>query len=63
VGVGRPPPAMDPADNVLGHFKRADDAALEDAVDRASEAARLCVELGATKAMNQVNRRQRAAEE
>ena len=62
VGVGRPPPAMDPADYVLGTWKRADDAAVDVAVDRAADAARLCVELGATKAMNQVNRRARAAE-
>jgi PTH1 family peptidyl-tRNA hydrolase len=63
VGVGRPPPAMDPADYVLGQWKRADDAAVEEAVERAAAATRLCVELGATKAMNQVNRRgQKAAE-
>ena len=62
VGVGRPPLRMDPADYVLGHFKRAEDAELAGSVDRACEAARLCVELGATKAMNQVNHRQRAAE-
>jgi PTH1 family peptidyl-tRNA hydrolase len=57
VGVGRPPPRVDTADYVLGQFKRADDAELEGSVDRACDAARLCVELGATKAMNQVNRR------
>ena len=62
VGVGRPPPMMDPADYVLGHFKRAEDAEVEASVERACDAARLCVELGAAKAMNQVNRRQRAAE-
>ena len=57
VGVGRPPPAMDPADYVLGRWPKASEAELEDCVERATEAARLCVELGATKAMNQVNRR------
>jgi PTH1 family peptidyl-tRNA hydrolase len=62
VGVGRPPAAMDPADYVLGSFKRSEDAELTASVERATEAARLCVELGATKAMNQVNRRARAAE-
>jgi PTH1 family peptidyl-tRNA hydrolase len=62
VGVGRPPPAMDPADYVLGKWPRANDRELEDCVERATEAARLCVELGVTKAMNQVNRRGRAAE-
>jgi PTH1 family peptidyl-tRNA hydrolase len=62
VGVGRPPPAVDPADWVLGQWKRADDAEVDSSVDRAAEAARLCVELGAPKAMNQVNRRARAAQ-
>jgi PTH1 family peptidyl-tRNA hydrolase len=54
---------MDPADYVLGKFAKAEEAALEAALERAVEAARLCVELGAAKAMNQVNRRPRAAEE
>jgi PTH1 family peptidyl-tRNA hydrolase len=62
VGVGRPPLPIDPADWVLGPWKRADDAEVEATVERATEAARLCVELGAAKAMNQVNRRARAAE-
>jgi PTH1 family peptidyl-tRNA hydrolase len=62
VGVGRPPPAVDPADWVLGQWRRADDAEVDASVDRAAEATRLCVELGAVKAMNQVNRRARAAE-
>ncbi len=63
VGVGRPPPQMDPADYVLGKWPKASDDELEGCLERATEAARLCVELGATKAMNQVNRRGgRAAE-
>jgi PTH1 family peptidyl-tRNA hydrolase len=57
VGVGRPPPRVDPADYVLGRWPKASEAELEDCVERATEAARLCVELGCTKAMNQVNRR------
>jgi peptidyl-tRNA hydrolase, PTH1 family len=61
LGVGRPPDRMDPADYVLGRFARADDAALEEAVERAAEAARLVCELGTAKAMNQVNRRQVSA--
>jgi PTH1 family peptidyl-tRNA hydrolase len=62
VGVGRPPPLMDPADYVLGKFPKGDEAALDECLDRATEAARLAVELGAAKAMNQVNRRPKAAE-
>ncbi|MCM2334115.1 MAG: aminoacyl-tRNA hydrolase [Anaeromyxobacteraceae bacterium] len=61
VGVGRPPAQVDPADWVLGRFPRADDARLEACVDWAAEAARLCCELGAAKAMNQVNRRREQA--
>jgi PTH1 family peptidyl-tRNA hydrolase len=62
LGVGRPPPLLDPADYVLGKFAKADEASLEESLDRATQAARLAVELGAVKAMNQVNRRERAAE-
>jgi peptidyl-tRNA hydrolase, PTH1 family len=61
VGVGRPPPMMDPADYVLGKFPKGEAAELEGCLERATEAARLCVELGAAKAMNQVNRRASAA--
>jgi len=62
VGVGRPPPVIDPSDWVLGAWKKADEAEVEATVERATEATQLCVELGAAKAMNQVNRRARAAE-
>lgn len=62
VGVGRPPPVIDPADWVLGPWKKAEEAEVDATVDRAAEAAQLCVELGAAKAMNQVNRRARVAE-
>ncbi len=60
VGVGRPPPRVDPADYVLGRFARADDALVEETVARAAEVARLACEVGVTKAMNQVNRRKAA---
>lgn len=62
-GIGRPPAGMDPADYVLGCFPKDAEAEVESTVGRAVEAARLAVELGAAKAMNQVNRRARAAEE
>jgi peptidyl-tRNA hydrolase, PTH1 family len=63
VGVGRPPPRMDPADYVLGRFGKGDEEELALCVERATEATRLAAELGALKAMNQVNRRARAAEQ
>ncbi|HET7825345.1 MAG TPA: aminoacyl-tRNA hydrolase [Anaeromyxobacter sp.] len=62
-GIGRPPAGMYPADYVLGRFSKDAEAEVDATVERAAEAARLCVELGAAKAMNQVNRRaSRAAE-
>jgi PTH1 family peptidyl-tRNA hydrolase len=61
VGVGRPPGQVDPADYVLGRFPRAEDAVVEGCVVVAAEAARLTCELGAVKAMNQVNRRREPA--
>jgi peptidyl-tRNA hydrolase, PTH1 family len=57
VGVGRPPARMDPADYVLGRFSRSDERELEACVARAVEAARMVVEMGAVKAMNEFNRR------
>jgi peptidyl-tRNA hydrolase, PTH1 family len=60
IGVGRPPARMDPADYVLGRFAKADEAELELSLALATDAARLAVELGPLKAMNQVNRRQKS---
>jgi peptidyl-tRNA hydrolase, PTH1 family len=57
VGIGRPPPAMDPADYVLGRFSKGQEKELEECLAWASQAARSVVELGAAKAMNQFNRR------
>jgi len=57
VGVGRPPARMDPADYVLGRFSRSDEREVESCVGRAVEAARMILELGAVKAMNEFNRR------
>jgi PTH1 family peptidyl-tRNA hydrolase len=63
VGVGRPPPRLDPADYVLGKFPKGDEAELELCLARATDATRLAIELGAAKAMNQVNRRSDKAAE
>jgi PTH1 family peptidyl-tRNA hydrolase len=57
IGVGRPPPRMDPADYVLGRFAKAEEKDVEDCVTAAIEAARTIVDVGAVKAMNQFNRR------
>ena len=62
VGVGRPPPEVDPADYVLGRWPRSQDGEVERSVEQAAEAARLVCELGASKAMNRVNRRRSEAE-
>lgn len=62
VGVGRPPPGVDPADWVLGRWPRSEDREVERAVEVAAEAARLVCALGPAKAMNQVNRRRGPAE-
>jgi PTH1 family peptidyl-tRNA hydrolase len=62
VGVGRPPPQVDPADYVLGRFARADDRELAACVEWAAAAVRTAVEKGAVKAMNEFNRRRTAAE-
>jgi PTH1 family peptidyl-tRNA hydrolase len=60
VGVGRPPPRVDPADYVLGRFSKGEEKELEACVAWAVEAVRTVVEQGATKAMNLFNRRDAA---
>jgi PTH1 family peptidyl-tRNA hydrolase len=60
VGVGRPPPQVDPADWVLGRFGKGQDQELQDCIAWAAQAARAVVEKGAVKAMNEFNRRKEA---
>jgi peptidyl-tRNA hydrolase, PTH1 family len=57
MGVGRPPPRMDPADYVLARFPAAEKSEVDACVARATEAAKMVVLLGAVKAMNEFNRR------
>ena len=62
VGVGRPPPRVDPADYVLGRFARSEEKAVEACVAWAIEATRTVIDSGAVKAMNLFNRRKAPGE-
>lgn len=55
LGVGRPPPGVDPADFVLASFASEEEEALPDVISRAAGAALAWVELGIERAMNRVN--------
>jgi PTH1 family peptidyl-tRNA hydrolase len=55
VGVGRPPPPMDPADYVLAAWTPAESAGLETVVDTAADAVESVVRDGLVKSMNTFN--------
>lgn len=55
MGVGGKPEGYDLADYVLGHFTKAERKEMDAAADRAAEAVKVMVTLGADAAMNQFN--------
>lgn len=57
VGVGEKPKGYDLADYVLGHFSKAERAAVEDAFGRAADAAVCMITDGMDHAMNEYNRK------
>jgi PTH1 family peptidyl-tRNA hydrolase len=57
VGVSRPRGRQDPADYVLSSFSGAERRNLDDVVARAADAVERIVEIGAERAMNEVNTR------
>ncbi|MBI3744444.1 MAG: aminoacyl-tRNA hydrolase, partial [Chloroflexi bacterium] len=56
VGIGRPPPGVDPVDYVLGDFAPPEREALLPAIERAADALDLLITQGAEAAMNEYNR-------
>lgn len=56
IGIGRPPPAIDPADFVLQSFSPDEAGRLNDIVCKAAEAVECFVEEGAQRAMEKFNR-------
>jgi PTH1 family peptidyl-tRNA hydrolase len=55
MGVGRPPPAWDPADYVLSSFTAAEASAVEEMVESAADAVESVVREGVTATMNRFN--------
>lgn len=56
VGIGRPPPGVDPTDFVLQGFSREEAAKLEPVVSRAADAVECLLEKGSQRAMEIFNR-------
>jgi PTH1 family peptidyl-tRNA hydrolase len=53
IGIGRPPPEMDPADYVLGFFGRNEQPPLDQILSRAADSLKIMLLEGLEKAMNQ----------
>jgi PTH1 family peptidyl-tRNA hydrolase len=60
VGVGRPPPGMDPVDYVLLEFSPTERAVIEEAIARVGEAVPFMLREGLAAAMNKYNQREPA---
>jgi len=59
VGIGRPPPDMDPTDFVLEPFSREEKAGLDEVVSRAADAVQCLLREGSQRAMEKFNREPR----
>jgi peptidyl-tRNA hydrolase, PTH1 family len=57
VGVSRPRGHQDPADYVLSDFSAQERASLDDVIERAADAVERMIEVGAERAMNEINTR------
>ncbi len=60
VGVGEKPQGWDLADHVLGRFSKEDRVKVEEAIEKAEEAAKLILEGEIQEAMNRFNRKEKA---
>jgi PTH1 family peptidyl-tRNA hydrolase len=57
IGIGRPPPGMDPADYVLDVFGKNEQSELDQILSQAAETVKVMLLEGLEKAMNQFQRK------
>jgi PTH1 family peptidyl-tRNA hydrolase len=57
IGIGRPPPGMDPVDYVLGVFDKNEQSELDQILSQAAEAVRVMLLEGLEKAMNRFQKK------